>query len=143
MVYRLWLFLAGLAGGTAVMAGAYGAHALNGVTTFSAPVKIYEIGALYHAVHAIALTLTAVLLAATEGRRGFFANLMLNLAALAFLAGIILFSGGIYYQILRGGFDTGSPIVPAGGFLFIGGWAALALSAFGFRRPRGEPEAQA
>jgi uncharacterized membrane protein YgdD (TMEM256/DUF423 family) len=133
MFYRIWLFLAGLAGASAVAAAAYGAHGLNGAVTFSAPVKIYESGALFHALHALALTLTAVLLAATEGRRGAFACWMLNIAALAFVAGIVLFSGGIYYQVVNGTQFT-APIVPAGGIILMGGWLALALSAFGLRK---------
>jgi uncharacterized membrane protein YgdD (TMEM256/DUF423 family) len=144
MLYRIWLFLAGLLGGAAVLAAAHGAHGLNSATTFSAAVKIYDTATLYHVVHAIALTLTAVLLAATEGRRGLFATLALNFAAFAFFAGIILFSGGIYYQITRGGgFEFGVPIVPAGGILFMAGWIALAVSAFGFRGLRTETGAQA
>jgi uncharacterized membrane protein YgdD (TMEM256/DUF423 family) len=133
MSYRIWLFLAGLAGASAVAASAYGAHALNGAVTFSASVKIYETGALFHALHALALTLTAILLAATEGRRGVYACWMLNIAALAFVVGIGLFSGGVYYQILRG-VQLPPPIVPTGGVAFMIGWAALGLSAFGFRK---------
>jgi uncharacterized membrane protein YgdD (TMEM256/DUF423 family) len=57
---------------------------------------------------------------------------MLNLAAVAFLAGIALFSGGIYYHVLKG-VPPSAPIVPAGGLAFMVGWAALALSAFGYR----------
>jgi uncharacterized membrane protein YgdD (TMEM256/DUF423 family) len=133
MSYRIWLFLAGLAGASAVAAAAYGAHGLNGAVTFSASVKIYETAALFHALHALALTLTAVLLAATEGRRGAFACWMLNIAALAFVAGIVLFSGGIYYQIV-GGAQSTMPVVPAGGIAFMVGWVALALSAFGLRK---------
>jgi uncharacterized membrane protein YgdD (TMEM256/DUF423 family) len=133
MSYRIWLFLAGLAGGTAVMAAAYGAHGLNGVVTVSPMVKIYDTATLYHALHAIALALVAVLLAATEGRRGTFACVLLNIAAAAFLIGIILFSGGIYFHIARG-IQAVAPVVPAGGIAFIIGWGALALSALGLRR---------
>ena len=132
MSYRIWLFLAGIAGGTAVAAAAYGAHGLNGVVTFSPTVKMYDTAALFHALHAIALTLAAVLLAATDGRRNGFGTALLNLAAAAFLIGIILFSGGIYYQIAHNAQAFGR-IVPTGGVAFMVGWAALALSAFGFR----------
>jgi uncharacterized membrane protein YgdD (TMEM256/DUF423 family) len=132
MSYRIWLFLAGLSGCAAVLAGAYGAHTLNSLSTFSAMTRIYETGALYHALHSVALTLTAVLIAATEGRRGAFATWLLNIAALGFLLGIVMFSGGIYHQISQG-LQTGSKIVPAGGIAFLVGWIALALSAFGFR----------
>lgn len=140
-MYRLWLFLAGVSGAAAVLAAAHGAHALGGLTTFSSAVKIFETGTLYHSVHSIALMLVAILLAATEGRRTGFATWLLNIAALAFVLGVVLFSGGIYYQVARGVQAT-VPIVPAGGIAFVIGWAALALSAFGFRavrREAGEP----
>ena len=81
----------------------------------------------------LALMLTAVLLAATEGRRGAYACWMLNIAGLAFAVGIVLFSGGIYLQILRG-VQLPPAIVPTGGIAFMIGWAALALSAFGLRK---------
>jgi len=141
MSYRIWLFIAGLCGLAAVVAAAHGAHTLNGLTNFSSAVKVYETGALYHMVHAIALMLTAVLLAATDGRRGAFASWLLNIAALAFLLGIILFSGGVYYQVLRS-VQTSVPVVPVGGAFFLAGWAALAISAFGFRGMRHEPDPQ-
>ena len=131
MSYRIWLFLAGIAGGTAVIAAAYGAHGLNGVVTVSPMVKIYDTATLYHALHAIALALTAVLLAATDGRRGMVATVLLNFAAAGFVIGILLFSGGIYIHIARG-LQSVTPVVPAGGIAFIVGWSALALSAFGF-----------
>lgn len=138
MSYRIWLFLAGLAGGTAVLAAAYGAHGLNGVVTVSPMVKIYDTATLFHALHSIVLMLTAVLIAATDGRRGPFATIMLNIAAAAFFLGILLFSGGIYYHIARG-LQAVTPVVPAGGIGFVIGWAALALSAFGFRSAPANP----
>jgi uncharacterized membrane protein YgdD (TMEM256/DUF423 family) len=141
MSYRIWLFIAGIAGGTAVLAAAYGAHGLNGVVTVSPMVKIYDTATLFHALHSIAMMLTAVLLAATEGRRGPFATVMLNIAAAAFLLGILLFSGGIYYHIARG-IQSVTPVVPAGGIAFVVGWAALALSALGFRAAPVNPVAR-
>jgi uncharacterized membrane protein YgdD (TMEM256/DUF423 family) len=44
-----------------------------------------------------------------------------------------LFSGGIYYQVLKS-VQLGNGIIPAGGISFMVGWGALALSVFGFRR---------
>jgi uncharacterized membrane protein YgdD (TMEM256/DUF423 family) len=133
MLYRIWLFLAGIAGGTAVLASAYGAHTLGGIVTVSPTIKTYDTATLFHALHAIALASTAVLMAATEGRRGMFATVLLNIAAAGFAIGIILFSGGIYYQI-GSAIQTVTPIVPAGGGALLIGWGALALSALGLRR---------
>ena len=132
-MYRVWLFIAGLSGCASLIAATYGAHGLNGATTFSASVKIYDTASLQHALHSIAIAVTAVLLIATEGRRKAFGTVVLNIAALAFLAGIILFSGLLYYQIVRGVQDL-MRFVPVGGSLLMAGWLALALSAFGIRR---------
>ena len=133
MLFRIWLFFAGIAGGTAVLAAAYGAHGLQNVTTVSPMVKIYDTATLFHALHSVVLAVVATLFAATEGRRGVFTCVMLNIAAVAFLVGIILFSGGIYYHVTQN-VQSVTPVVPGGGAAFLVGWAALALSAFGFRR---------
>jgi uncharacterized membrane protein YgdD (TMEM256/DUF423 family) len=91
MLYRIWLFLAGISGGAAVLAAAYGAHGLQNVVTVSPMIKAYDTATLYHALHSIALAVIATLLAATEGRRGLFTCVMLNIAAVAFIIGIVLF----------------------------------------------------
>jgi uncharacterized membrane protein YgdD (TMEM256/DUF423 family) len=132
MAYRIWLFLAGIAGGSAVLAAAYGAHGLSEAAAVSPMAKMFNTATLFHALHAIVMALTAVLLAATDGRRGALATVLLNVAGAAFLIGIVLFSGGIYYHVARD-IPPGVPIVPAGGIAFVVGWGALALSAFGFR----------
>jgi uncharacterized membrane protein YgdD (TMEM256/DUF423 family) len=133
MSYRIWLFLAGLAGATAVAAAAYGAHGLNGVVTVSPMVKIFDTGSLFHALHAMALALVSVLLAATEAQRAPLATILLNISAAAFVIGIILFSGGIYYHVAQG-LQSVPPTIRFGGSAFLIGWGALAFSALGFRR---------
>jgi uncharacterized membrane protein YgdD (TMEM256/DUF423 family) len=134
MAFRFWLLIAGLAGAAAIVMGAYGAHALRDAGAAPAVMRVFETGQLYHALHALALLGLAALVAASEGRRRGFAALMLNLAGAAFTGGILLFSGGIYAQTGMGG--AGNPgIVPLGGILFMIGWVALALAAFGIRKP--------
>ena len=128
-MFRVWLFIAGVTALLAIMAGAYGAHALNSSALFPTAAKIYDTAQLFHMVHAVALFGIAILMAGTDGRRAGWASWMLHIAALGFLAGMLLFSGGIYYQVLKG-VETGMPIVPVGGVSFMIGWAALALSAF-------------
>ncbi len=132
-MFRIWLFVAGLVALAAVLAAAHGAHELNRYALFPTAAKIYDTAQLFHMVHAIALFGVAIMLATTEGRRNAWSTAMLNLSAFAFLAGIAMFSGGIYYHVLRG-IEPSIPIVPAGGVSFMVGWAALALSAFGYRR---------
>ncbi len=132
MAYRVWIFLAGVSALLAVLAGAYGAHALNQAGVPASAVKIYESGQFYQMVHSVAMLGLAALIAATDGRRSGWANWLLQIAGLAFLAGVVMFSGGIYVQILKG-VQLGVPVVPAGGIAFLIGWSALALSSFGFR----------
>lgn len=138
MAYRIWLFVAGIVAVTALMAAAYGAHQLNRYALIPTVAKIYDIGQLYHMAHALALFGLAILLAATEGRRSMWSNIMINLAGVAFILGIACFSGGIYYQVVNE-VKLAENIVPTGGLAFMSGWAAVALSAFGFQSKRPYP----
>lgn len=138
MAYRIWLFVAGIMAVTALVAAAYGAHQLNRYALIPTVAKIYDIGQLYHMAHALALFGIAILLAATEGRRTLWSSVMINLAGVAFLIGIGLFSGGIYYQVVNE-VKLGENLVPTGGVAFMSGWAALAFSAFGFHSKRPYP----
>ena len=131
MSFRIWLFLAGISALLAVIAGAYSAHSLGGLNVTSGATKAFEVAQTFHMMHSIALFGLAALLAATDSRRTAWANWMLQIVGFAFLAGIMLFSGGIYYQVL-GAVKSGVPLIPAGGISFMIGWTALALSAFGF-----------
>lgn len=133
MSFRVWLFIAGLSALLSVLAAAHGAHALGTLTTLTGAIRAYEIAQIFHLTHAVALFGIATLFAATDGRRYVWGSLMLHLAGLGFLAGMALFSGGIYYQVLKS-VQLGNGIIPAGGISFMAGWGALALSVFGFRR---------
>ncbi|MGF1619014.1 MAG: DUF423 domain-containing protein [Rhodomicrobiaceae bacterium] len=141
MAFRIWLFVSGLLALSALMAAAYGAHQLK----WYAPgtMKLYETAQLYHMVHAMALFGLAVLFAATDGRRRLWAGLLLNVAALGFVAGIAMFSGGLYYEVFAG-VKPQIQIVPMGGLAFMTGWAAVSLATFGFRRqpPSIEPRSE-
>ncbi|MGO9986069.1 MAG: DUF423 domain-containing protein [Rhodomicrobium sp.] len=133
MAARFWIFLAGLFGASAVVAGAIGAHALPG-GAYSA-LETYRTGQLYHALHALALLGVGVLMLQTEASRARFASWAFQIAALAFTVGIVCFSGGIYVQVARG-YASSAGIVPAGGMSFILGWAVLAIGALGMRGKR-------
>jgi len=114
---RLWLAAAAVNGALAVMAGAFAAH---GLETRLSPrmLEVFETGARYHMVHALAMGLAALVDA--------------RWAAMLFLAGIVLFSGSLYLLALSGAGMLGA-ITPLGGVLFLAGWAMLAVSAL--RRP--------
>lgn len=114
-----WLMLAaGVNGLIAVALGAYGAH---GLAADPAALNAYRTAAQYHLIHAAALAG----LAAMAHR----APLLIGRAGLAFLAGIVLFCGSLYFM----GF-TGSRalvlVTPFGGLSFMAGWLILALTGW-------------
>ncbi|KZC37969.1 MULTISPECIES: DUF423 domain-containing protein [Rhodanobacter] len=105
--------LVGLAGASAVLLGAFGAHALRGVLDVRSN-ELWRTAVDYHAWHALALTV-AVALGRGRSRR---------LAATAFAVGIVLFSGSLYALALGVPRWVGI-ITPFGGVAFILGWLAL------------------
>lgn len=108
--------LVSLAGASAVLLGAFGAHALRDV--LEAPSReLWHTAVDYHVWHALALALAAGL---GRGRSGRF-------ALTAFAIGIVLFSGSLYALALGAPRWTGI-ITPFGGLAFIAGWIALGLS---------------
>jgi uncharacterized membrane protein YgdD (TMEM256/DUF423 family) len=111
---RTWIGIAAINGGLAVIAGAFAAHGLKAHLSADA-LSVFETGARYHMYHALAMALAALIPAPR--------------AAIAFLAGIILFSGSLYLLALTGVTLLGA-ITPLGGLCFIAGWGLLAWSAF-------------
>ena len=128
---RFWIFIAAILGGLAVAAGAIGSHALVDAANTDAK-RIFSTGQHYHALHALALVGVGIVLLQSEGRRARFATWFLQVAALAFLIGIVCFSGGIYVQVARG-LSSSAEIVPLGAISFMVGWAAFAIGALGLR----------
>ncbi len=116
------LILAGFAGLTAVAAGAFGAHALRASLSPDL-LAIYQTGALYHLVHAVALFGTALL-----GRAANVAAIA-GAAGVAFAVGILLFSGSLYVLAMTGTRWLGA-ITPIGGVSFMIGWALLIWAGF-------------
>ncbi len=115
------LFGASFFGMTAVMLGAFGAHALRAKLTPEA-LAVWQTAVQYQFYHALGLLLVAVLLRQDEG-------VWLRAGAVAFAAGILLFSGSLYGLALGGPRWLG-PVTPLGGLAFILGWACLAISAW-------------
>jgi len=111
---RNWLGIAAINGALAVMAGAFAAHGLKAHLSTDS-LAVFETGARYHMYHALAMGLAALV----PARR----------ASVAFMGGIVLFSGSLYLLAL-----TAIPILgavtPLGGLCFIAGWALLAWKAF-------------
>jgi uncharacterized membrane protein YgdD (TMEM256/DUF423 family) len=114
--------LVGIAGASAVLLGAFGAHALRGVLD-ARGLELWHTAVEYHAWHALALALAVVL---GRGRSG-------RVATAAFAAGIVLFSGSLYALALGAPRWTGI-VTPLGGLAFVVGWLALGWAL----RPRHE-----
>jgi uncharacterized membrane protein YgdD (TMEM256/DUF423 family) len=118
-----WILVASFYGATAVILGAFGAHALKARL---APEQLasWQTAVQYHLVHALAL-LALALFAAHSGRQ-------VQLPAWLFSVGIALFSGSIYLLVLTGQRWLG-PVTPLGGLCLIAGWISLAALHFGPR----------
>jgi uncharacterized membrane protein YgdD (TMEM256/DUF423 family) len=102
----------------AVLAGAFGAHALRGHID-EALLAVFETGARYQLVHGLAIVITAIILERHPSR-------VLSAAALLFTAGSIVFSGSLYALALTGQRWFGA-ITPFGGLGMLAGWIALAV----------------
>jgi uncharacterized membrane protein YgdD (TMEM256/DUF423 family) len=112
-------WLVGAAGASAVLLGAFGAHALRGVLDPSAR-EIWHTASQYHFWHALALAI-ACLAPLGRARRA---------ALAAFAIGIVLFCGSLYALALGAPRWCGA-ITPLGGLAFIVGWVALGLAFHG------------
>lgn len=117
---NLWLLVGAIDGFLAVAAGAFGAHGLQGRTDAQG-LSIFQTGAEYHLVHALAIVAAAL---AARGAR----KLLAGVAAAFFAAGTILFSGSLYYFVLARS-DALVLATPIGGVAFLAGWAVLAAAA--------------
>ncbi|MEP7184945.1 MAG: DUF423 domain-containing protein [Rhodanobacter sp.] len=105
--------LVGTAGASAVLLGAFGAHALQGVLDPQAR-ELWHTAVNYHIWHALALVLAVRF---GRGRSG-------RVSVAGFGIGIVLFSGSLYALALGAPHWTGI-ITPFGGLAFIIGWMAL------------------
>ena len=120
------LRLAGIVGVLGIAVGAFGDHALPDLLSDLSESELAEregwlkTGATYHMYHALALLAVAV--ADHKWNRAF------RVSALAWLLGIVLFSGSLYAMSLTGIRVLGA-IVPLGGIAYMLGWGMLLASA--------------
>ena len=117
---RWWIAAGGLSGLVAVAAGAFGAHALKGRLDGGMQ-QVFETGARYQMVHALALLIVGMLGARLGGGAA-------SVAGWSFLGGTVLFSGSLYALALSGQRWMGA-ITPVGGVAFLLGWAAVVWGA--------------
>jgi uncharacterized membrane protein YgdD (TMEM256/DUF423 family) len=99
-------------GATAVLLGAFAAHALNDALSCDR-LAVFETGVRYHMVHALALGLCMV-------------RAPLRWAPACFAAGIVLFSSSLYLLAWCDVRWLGA-VTPFGGVLFVAGWVLLAV----------------
>jgi uncharacterized membrane protein YgdD (TMEM256/DUF423 family) len=119
---RLWLFFAGLSGACGVVLGAWGAHGFAGSV---AAKTLFDTALRWQFWHIPGLLAAALLVPRATS---VLAERVLFVSGAAFAAGTVLFCGTLYMQAITGV----APVpmaAPAGGFCFILGWAALAVSA--------------
>ena len=115
-----WIVTGAVSAATAIAAGAFGAHALR--TRLDArSFEIFETAAHYHLIHALALVLVGVLVAAGWDRAA--------RAGVGFVVGTLVFSGSLYALAMSGVKVLGA-ITPIGGVGFIAGWLMLAHVAW-------------
>lgn len=121
-----FLFIAGISGALVVALGALGAHSLKPYLPPDALVS-YETAVRYQFYHTLAVLFISLMQQQNN-------NKLLTYAGWLFVAGIICFSGSVYFLSTKA--ITGlvnisflGPVTPVGGLLFIAGWVMVAVAA--------------
>ncbi|WP_300598914.1 DUF423 domain-containing protein [Niabella sp.] len=123
-MHRAYLSLGAALSGLGVILGAFAAHKLKEIAPDSVPT--FQTGVQYQMYHAIALILVGMLFEKYPVK-------FMSWAGIAFLIGIILFSGSLYAlaalkatgKVGLGGLGI---LTPIGGLFFIAGWVFFTLS---------------
>ena len=120
LVVMNWSGLGAILLGSAVALGAFGAHGLRGrLDAYS--MDIYERAVFYQFIHALGILVVPLFTRAgalSESAVGWVCGLL--------LAGILIFSGSLYFLALSGVRMFGA-ITPIGGLSFITAWFLLAF----------------
>ena len=119
---RVYIIAGILFAAIAVILGAFGAHALRSALPTDM-LQVFETGVRYQMYHSLALLLTGILSAT-------FKSHSVKYAGNLFIAGIILFSGSLYFLSTKEILGAGSlnflgPVTPLGGLCFLAGWGML------------------
>ena len=126
-MHKGFIKTAAILGFLSVILGAFAAHALKEMVSDYA-VNIFETGVRYQFYHVFALLAAGILYKE-------FPNVFIKWAGIFFIAGIILFSGSLYFlTYVKGtimpGYKWIGPITPIGGLFFILGWLFLFAGCF-------------
>ncbi|MGE5178736.1 MAG: DUF423 domain-containing protein [Bacteroidota bacterium] len=109
--------LGAISGFLGVAAGAFGAHGLRGSLS-PERLQVFETGARYQLIHAVAIVVVAVALERADSRA-------LMAAGWLFVVGTVIFAGSLYALSLSGVRVWGA-VTPIGGLCFLAGWLLLA-----------------
>lgn len=117
------LTIAALFGITAIVLGAFGAHAFKKLIS-SEKLTSFEVGVRYQMYSALVLLMIGFQLD--------FSHYSERLAIYGIISGTLLFSGSIYFLSFSEYWKTNlkflGPITPLGGLLMIIGWTSLLIS---------------
>ena len=117
----MWaITLAAASGFIAVVLGAFGAHGLKKVLS-AEMLAVYQTAVQYHFVHTLALLAVGMLML------GWQKTMALQVSAVAFAVGIVLFSGSLYLLAITQ-IKIFGPITPMGGIAFMIGWMSLLVA---------------
>ena len=119
-ITKFFLLLGGFGALTAVIFGAFGAHALRKMLAPDLMV-IYETGVQYHFYHALGLLAVALMTWHMPE------SVLLKWSAWLMVAGIVIFSGSLYALSISGLRWLGA-ITPIGGTAFIAAWLLLIIA---------------
>ena len=119
------IITASIFGLLAVIAGAFGAHGLQGLLS-PKDLEVWHTAVQYQFYHVFALLFLSTLTR--------YKNRVTNDCYYLFTFGIIFFSGSLYLLACRDLFGWSwlqvmGPITPIGGLLFIAGWIILGIAA--------------
>lgn len=120
------LLFAAVSGALAVMLGALGAHALKEWVDAS-QLQVFETAVRYQMYHSLGLLFVSLLAEKIPSK-----NILRT--GYCFMAGIILFSGSLYFLSLRSlfgieGYGWIGAVTPLGGLSFIAGWLLIFFAA--------------
>lgn len=121
-----FIAIAGLLGALSVGLGAFGAHGLQSVLS-ARSLEVFKTAVHYQFVHAVALLAVGVWLNQLQEQSSL--GHWAQAAGVAWLAGVLLFSGSLYWLSFGGPRWLG-PVTPLGGLSFIVGWVCLAVAAW-------------
>ena len=113
-----FLALGSILAGTAVAAGAFGAHMLKGMLDTSM-LAVYDTATRYQMYHALALCIVSRAIA-RKPESG------LEIVGWLFCIGTLIFCGSLYALSVTG-FKWFGAVTPLGGVAFIAGWVVLTV----------------